>query len=688
MHAMARWTRGSLFALLVAACLPPAASLAAPGDVALAPDRDPVVQNLDKSVKPGDDFFRYSCGRWLKANPIPPAERGWGIANLVQNETYEQLLGICRAAAASGAPHGSVDQKVGDFWAVGMDSTTIEAQGAAPLQPYLAEIAAVKDRAGLLAQIARFQTMGIDPLYGLYVGQDERNSDQYIVHLGQGGLGLPNRDYYFGLDSNTVRVRAEYHKHLTAMFRLLGEDAVKAKKSSDAVFALEKRLARRSRTLEQLRDPWANYNKMSLTQLAQLTPSIDWTRQFGVMSLRAGDTVVVGQPEFFGQADTCLAQVPLETWKAYLRIQLVSELAPRLSRKFDLEQFHFFGTVLSGTKVQRPRWKRVLDAEESSIGELMGMAWVSKYCSPATKKRYEKLTEDIISTYRERIAALPWMTEATRKAALVKLDRVGRKVGYPDKWRDYSAMEFDRSSWAEAQLHVNAWWFRHEADKLGRPIDRTEWDMNPQTYNAYYDGSKVEIVLPAASFVIPGVPDSLVDDALLYSYAGGSTIGHEITHGFDDEGRQFDAHGNLNPWWTDQDSVQFAGRADKLVKEFDDYKVGDLHVRGRACLGENIADLGGIRLGYEAFKKTEQYKRGELINGLTPDQRYFLGYALSWLGARRPQSLAQQIMTDVHAPAFLRVNGPLRNIPEFYTAFGIKAGDPMWLPEDQRCAIW
>ena len=676
------WMRGWAIAVLLAL---PAVAVAAP---IIPPSQDPLVQDLDRSVKPGTDFFQYSCGGWLKKNPIPASERGWGIANLVENETFTQLRGICEAAAVSGAAHGTVDQKVGDYWAAGMDSIAIEAQGAAPMKPYLDRIDAIHDRAGLLDVIAGFQETGIGALYGLFVGQDERNSDQYIVHLSQGGIGLPNRDYYFNTDSNSVRVRKAYHTHLANMFKLLGEDQAAATRDGEAVFALEARLARRSRTLEELRDPWANYNKMALTDLARLTPSIDWQRQASVMGIKAVDSVIVGQPEFYAQADSCLNEVPLETWKAYLRWNVVDEMAPRLSRAFDQEHFHFFGTVMSGVKEQRPRWKRVLDAEDQSIGELMGMAWVSKYCSPATKARYEKLTNDIIAVYRERMATLPWMSEATRKAAIDKLDHVGRKVGYPDKWRDYSAMDFDRGSWAQAQMKVNQWWFHHEADKLGKPIDRTEWDMNPQTYNAYYDGSKVEIVLPAAVFLIPGVPDSLVDDALLYSYAGGSTIGHEITHGFDDEGRQSDAHGNLNPWWTDQDSIQFSRRADLLVKQFDSYKVGDLHVRGRACLGENIADLGGVRLGYEAFKRTEQYKSGQKINGFTPDQRYFLGYALSWLGARRPQSLAQQIMTDVHAPGFLRVNGPLANIPEFYAAFGIKPGEPMYRPEAQRCAIW
>ena len=473
------------------------------------------------------------------------------------------------------------------------------------------------------------------------------------------------------------------------LFRsLLGEDSVTAKTAAATVMRLETAFARRSRTLEQRRDPWANYHKMSLAELNRLTPTIDWAAQFTAMGVPVQDTVIVGQPEFLKQVDSCLSVARLSEWQTYLRWNVVNALAPTLSNAFVTQDFEFFSKTLSGTTAQRPRWKRVLDATENAIGELVGQEWVKRYCSPATKARYTKLTEDIISVYRERIAALPWMSEATKQAALVKLAKVNRKVAYPDQWRDFSSLTIGRESYTANQVAANAWWFKHAADKLGKPVDRTEWDMTPQTYNAYYDGSKVEIVLPAAAFMLPGVPDSLVDDAILYAYAGGSTIGHEITHGFDDEGRQFDANGNLNPWWTPSDSAQFMTRAQRLADQFSAYVIGGKHVRGKATLGENIADLGGVVLGYEAFKRTEQWKRGESINGLTPDQRYFLAYALSWLGQRRPEALQQQIMTDVHAPGFLRVNGPLANIPEFYRAFGIKPGDAMYRGDDIRVVIW
>ncbi len=655
---------------------------------ALPASADPLVRNIDATVSPGADFFAYANGAWIKANPIPASERGWGIANLVYEETYRQRVEICRAAAASGAAKGTSAQKVGDFWATGMDSAAIEAAGTKPLAPWLADIAAIRDRSGLTAAIARFQADGLRPLYGMYVGQDERNSEKYVVHLFQGGIRMPDRDYYFDKDSSTTHVRGEYRKHVAAMFALLGESPAVAKRSAETVFRIESALARRSRTLEERRDPWANYHKMSLAQLAKKYPSSNWQAQFATMGLGAADSVIVGQPEFLRAADSLLRVAPLADWKTYLRWTAVHGFAPYLATSFDRENFRFYGTVMNGTTAQRPRWKRVVDETEDSIGELLGQEWVKKYCSPATKARYEKLTQDIISTYAERMRTLPWMSEATKQRALAKLAKVSRKVAYPDKWRDYSTLQFERDSWVANHVRADRWWFAHEAAKLGKPIDRTEWDMTPQTYNAYYDPSKVEIVLPAAMFMIPGVPDSLVDDALLYSYAGGSTIGHEITHGFDDEGRQGDENGNLNAWWLDADSVAFTQRAQKLVEQFNGYTVGDKRVRGQATLGENLADLGGVVLGLEAFKKTEQYRRNVIVNGQTPTQRYFLGYALSWLGHRRPQSLAQQIMTDVHAPGFLRVNGPVVNVDDFYTAFGVKPGDAMYRKPEDRVSVW
>jgi putative endopeptidase len=666
-----------------ALALAPAAARAA----TLPPDLDPLVRNLDPAARPGDDFAAYAWGTWLRQNPIPASERGWGIGNLVNEQVYAQLRAISEEAARGDAPAGSSARAVGDFWRAGMDSARVEAQGLAPLAEPLGRIAATRDAAQLAEEVARLQAEGIGALYSMYVGQDARNSARYVVHLNQGGLGLPDRGYYFDDDSTTRHVRGEYAKHVAATFRLLGEDARAAARSSAAVIRIETALAARSRTLEERRDPWANYHKRAVARLDRETPALRWPRQLAVMGL-AADSVVIGQPEFFARADSLVRATPLADLQAYLRWNLARRLAPRLGRAFELESFRFYGAVMNGAREQRPRWKRVLDAAEDGIGELLGQEWVKRHCSPATKARYERLTQDVFAVYRERIRALPWMSPATKERALAKLDRVVVKVGYPERWRDYSALRLSPDSYAANQLAINRWWFRYEASKLGKPIDRHEWWMTPQTYNAYYDGSKVEIVMPAAAFMIPGVPDSLLDDAILYSYAGAATIGHEITHGFDDEGRQSDADGNLNPWWTAEDSIQFTRRAERLVAQFDRYEVAGKRVRGRATLGENIADLGGVVLGYEAFKRTEQWKRGEKLNGLTPDQRYFLGWALGWMGQRRPEALAQLIMTDVHAPQFLRVNGPLANLPAFHAAFGVKPGDAMWRAPEDRVEIW
>jgi len=684
----ARARRAPLVAL-AGALLLPLLSPIAPAAPSLPPELDPLVRNLDPGVRPGDDFFLYANGSWLRTHPIPASEQSWGIAKEVQEELYGQLRAICEAAAArTDAPRGSLEQKIGDFWAAGMDSTAIEQAGIEPLRPELDRIAAVRTVGDLLEASAALRIAGARTIFSFWVGQDDKASDTHVVFLWQGGLGLPDRDYYFPADSTTARIRAEYPLHVAAMFRLLGEDGDRAERASQSVLEIETSLARASRRLEDLRDPYANYHKMALAGLGSIAPAIDWQRHFASLGAPSLDSVVVGQPEFLAAVDSTLRAVPLEGWKDYLRWSLVNSFADRLGSAFVQQDFAFYGSLMGGAREQRPRWKRVLDAEEDGIGELLGQIWVRDHCSPATKARYEKLVEDIFAAYRDRIGRLDWMSAPTKEKALAKLARVSRKVGYPDRWRDFSALQLDRQSYARNQIRVNAWWFRHRVGKLGQPVDRTEWEMTPQTYNAYYSPSNVEIVLPAAAFLIPGTPDSLLDDAILYAYAGASTIGHEITHGFDDEGRQYDADGNLRPWWTPEDSTRFAERADLLVPQFDAYRVGDRNVRGLATLGENIADLGGVVIAYEAFRQTEQWKQGTVVNGLTPDQRFFLGYALAWLGHDRPEALAQRIMTDVHSPRFLRVNGPLANLPEFHAAFGVRSGDPMYREERQRVRIW
>lgn len=647
-------------------------------------------QWLDTTVSPGTDFFKYATGTWMKQNPIPESERRWGIANLVRDDNYAKLRQLSdEAAADKTAEKGSNSQKIGDFWSSGMDSATIEKLGIEPLKAEFEKINNLKNIQDVVNLIADYQVNIGSPLFSPAIYQDEKNSERYALHFYQGGIGLPDRDYYFNTDSRTANIRKEYVLHLSRMFGLLGEDGVTANRSAAAVMKLETELAKASRKLEDLRDPYANYNKMSVEDFTKITPSIPWKEIMERMNLKNIDSVIVGQPEFYTQVEKSLKTVSLQDWKTYLRWNLVNSFTGQLSSAFEKESFNFYGTVMSGVKTQRPRWKRVLDEEEGYLGDALGQLYVSKYVPQSMRERYDALVQNMLDTYKERIMGLTWMGDSTKQKALYKLSKINRKVCFPDRWKNYSKLNITSDSYLQNVMNCRAWSYAYEVDKLYKPVDRTEWEMTPQTYNAYYNPSNNEIVLPAAQFLIPGLPDSLADDAIIYGYAAASTIGHELTHGFDDQGRQFDANGNLQNWWTADDSIKFMKQANILVKQFSDFVVLDsLHVNGEASLGENIADLGGVVIGLEAFKKTEQYKKGEKIDGLTPLQRYFLGYTLGWLGHARDASLAMQVMTDVHAPNFLRVNGPLSNVPEFYEAFGIKEGDPMWRPDSLRVKIW
>ena len=654
------------------------------------PIKDVLIENMDSTLNPADDFFMYACGTWLKKNPIPSNEKGWGIWSLVSNETLDRMKQISEDAAQDKeASNGSNTQKIGDFYFAGTDTLTIEQNGIKPLQAELDRINAIKDVIGLMNVVALYHTYGVAPLFGMVGYQDEKRSDQIALHFYQGGIGLPDRDYYFNTDARTKKIRDEYPAHVAKMLELSGTEAALAKQQSEAILKIETALAKASRKIEDLRDPYKNYNKMQVNDLGKLTPSVKWNDVFKSMNLQNIDSIIVGQPEFYTAVEKELKTVAINDWKAYLRWHLLNTFAPQLSQTFDKEHFRFYGTLLSGVKEQRPRWKRVLDEQETALGDALGQLYVQKYVSPTFKDRYSKLTENIFAAYHQRIKNSDWMSDSTKTRAAVKLNSVMKKVAYADKWRDYSDLTIDRNSYVMNVLRSNQWQFNYQMNKIGKPVDRTEWEMTPQTYNAYYNPSNNEIVLPAAIFIIPGLPDSLADDAIIYGYAGASTIGHEITHGFDDQGRQFDERGNLNDWWTKKDGEEYNQRAQRIINQFNNYEVLDsMHVNGSATQGENIADLGGVVLGLEAFKLTDQYKEGKKINGFTPVQRYFLGYALSWLGHFRSESVAMRLMTDVHSPNFLRINGPLANIPEFYEAFNVKPGDKMYMSDSLRVKIW
>ena len=673
-----------LLAALAAACHSSSSSSSARAD-----KPDLLRAALDTTVAPGDDFFSYANGTWLKNHPIPASESNAGIGIEVQKEIYNRLRETSLAAARAKAPAGSNQQKIGDFWAVGLDSVRANQLGAQPIQPELSQIAALKSVAQVPQEVARLIPLGVRALIGPRVSQDDKNSDKMALYLYQGGLGLPNRDYYFNPDNRTKNVRRAYLRHVANTFKLLGQDSTAAKANAGRVMALETALATSSRKLEALRDPYKNYNKMTLAQLDKLTPGVDWTNWFAELGVGRVDTVIVGQPEFYQTVAQLLKTKPLADWQAYLSWQLAREYSPTLSQPFVEESFKFYGTTLRGAKAMRPRWKRVLDMEEDALGDALGQLFVKEYFKPEAKARYDTLVQRVRSSFAEHIQNVDWMSPATKVVALDKLRKINPKVGYPAKWRDYANLKIDRSSLAANVMRANVWQYNYQLNKLGKPVDRTEWGMTPQTYNAYYNGSNNEIVLPAAAFAIPTLLDADADDALVYGYAGASTIGHELTHGFDDEGSQYDAHGNLHEWWSKADRQRFNQRVNVIVRQFNHYTLLDsLHINGKATAGENIADLGGIVIGLDAFKQTDEYKAGKKVAGLTPVQRYFLGYALGWQMHVRDESLASQLLTDVHSPAQYRVNGPMADVPAFYQAFNIKPGQKMYIPDSARVKIW
>ncbi|MDR6566011.1 M13 family metallopeptidase [Chitinophaga ginsengisegetis] len=648
---------------------------------------DAVAANVDSTVNPTQDFFDYANGGWIKRNPIPAEYSSWGIGNLVQEELYKRLRIINEKAVEN--PTDPISKKIAAFWTSGMDSVRINQDGIKPIEADLKAIDAITTIPQLV-QVASKLNITTGAFCSLYIGQDAKNSDVIAVQLAQGGLGLPNRDYYFNTDARTTNIRNAYPGHVAKMLQFVGYDSTAAKKAAAGIVQLETSLAKNSRKLEALRDPEANYHKMAVTQLNKIAGNIDWNefiKQQGINKF--ADTIIVGQPEFYSNLSNAVKSQPLQTWKDYLKWNLINSASQHLSDTIANTDFAFYGTLLKGQDKQKPRWKRVLDAEESAMGEALGQLFVKEFFNTTAKKRYENLVEEIRTELKIRIEHLDWMSDSTKQKALYKLSKITKKVGYPDKWKDFTAMDIKEQSYHQNIEAAHQWWQNYQINKLGKPVDRNEWDMTPQTYNAYYNPSNNEIVLPAGIFTVPGKRDEELDDAIVYGYAGASTIGHEITHGFDDEGRQFDAAGNLKSWWTKDDERKFNERAAVMVKQFNNYVVVDtLRINGKATLGENIADLGGILLGWEAFKKTDQYKKNEKIAGYTPSQRYFMGYSLGWLGHTKKESLARQVLTDVHSPAKFRVNGPFSDVDAFYEVYGVKPGDGMYRPDSTRVRIW
>jgi putative endopeptidase len=645
--------------------------------------------NLDRSCAPCTDFNKFANGGWMAKNPIPAAYPSWGIANEVNEHNREILHQILEDAAkdTTAAP-GSNEQKIGDYYGSCMDTAKIESEGLKPLQPELDRIEKISDVQSLESEVAYLQSIGVRAGFVVDSTQDFKDSTQVTGEVDQGGLGLPDRDYYTREDEKSKQQRDEYVKHVAKMFELMGDDPTKAAAEAQTVMALETKLAQASQTKVERRDPQVVYHRMPQAELKTLAPNFPWEDYFSAVGLAGKGDVNVTAPDFFKEISALAASEPIANWKTYLRWHLINSAARDLSSPFVDEDFRFKGTILTGTKENLPRWKRCVSYTDRALGEALGQAYVKKAFPPEAKTRALEMVKNLEAALADDIRQLSWMSEATRQQALVKLQAITNKIGYPDKWRDYSALEVNRGPYVLNAFGAATFEFHRDLNKVGKPVDRTEWGMTPPTVNAYYNPQLNEIVFPAG-ILQPPFFDFKADDALNYGSMG-SVIGHEMTHGFDDEGSQFDAQGNLKNWWTPDDLKNFKARGECIVKQFDGYFVEDkLHENGKLVEGESIADLGGLVIALAAYQKSLEGKpRPPEIDGFTPEQRFFLGYAQGWADNIRPEFARLLTNVDPHPLPQFRVNGPLSNLPAFAQAFHCRQGDPMVRPPSERCAIW
>ena len=643
-------------------------------------------RNFDTSVRPQDDFYQYAVGTWLKNSTIPSDHDSWGSAYQVNDRNQAILHDIVEKAEAAKDP-GFIEKLVGDLYYSGMDEATVASAGVTPLKPEFDRIAAIQSPSDLPAEVGRLQRIGVGVCLVFGSEQDPKDSAMVIAGMGQGGLGLPDRDYYLRDDDASKKLRDKYVAHVGRMLVLAGDSPADAQAEAKSVMSLETALAKGSKSASDLRDPVANYHKMALADLGKLSPHFDWSPFFASVGLGAPASLDVGQPEFVQALDAQVAGAPIADWRAYLRWHLIHDNARFLSDPFVNENFSFFGTALYGVPVMRGRSKRVISLIDESVGEALGQLYVAQAFPPEAKARMLALVLNIKAALRERIEHLEWMDEPTRAAALKKLDAMGVKIGYPDKWIDYSTLVIDRGPYVLNILRANEFATKRDLAKIGKPTDRTEWQMTPPTVNAYYDPPMNEIVFPAG-FLQPPFFDATVDDAVIYG-AVGAIIGHEMTHGFDDEGRQFDSKGNLADWWTPESAKRFKERAAGIIRQFGAYVgAGGVHVNGELTQGENIADLGGLKLSFAALTKALGDGPQPKIGGFTPQQRFFLSFANDWREKQRPESEQVQMNTDPHAPSRFRVNGPLSNLDEFAAAFNVPEGAPMRRSAADRVSIW
>ncbi|HXD34455.1 MAG TPA: M13 family metallopeptidase [Pyrinomonadaceae bacterium] len=646
------------------------------------------LSSLDKSADACTDFYQYANGGWLAANPIPAAYPAWGVANILNEKTRETLHEILEAAAKNtNAPKGSSEQKVGDYYASCMDEAKIEAQGLKPLEPEFASIAKIKDQKTLQAYIAHLHSLGINAVFNSGSTQDFKNSAEVTEGITQSGLGLPDRDYYTKTDDRSKMIRDEYVKHVAKMFELMGDDGTKAADEAQTILRMETRMAEVSLTRVERRDPEKLYHRMTMAQMKDVAPGFDWPTYFTNLGLKQKTDVNVAVPKFFEGMGKWLADTSMADWQTYMRWHLINASATALSSKFVDQAFSFYGKTLQGSKENLPRWKRCVSNTDNALGEALGEVYVKKAFPPAAKARALEMVKNLEAALKEDISSLSWMGEATRKQATTKLDAFLNKIGYPDKFRDYSMLKIERDSYVLNRGRSNQYENWRDLEKVGRPVDRMEWGMSPPTLNAYYNPQINEIVFPAG-ILQPPFFDAEADDAYNYG-AIGSVIGHEMTHGFDDQGAQFDATGNLANWWSEADLKVFKEKAQCIIDQFNGYEVEKgLNLNGKLVAGESIADLGGLVVAYAAFQKSQQGKPRQIIDGFTPEQRFFLAFARGWASNVRPELARLIVNTDPHPLNKFRANGPLSNMPQFAAAFQCKAGAAMVRPETDRCQIW
>jgi len=641
--------------------------------------------NFDTTVRPQDDFYHYVNGTWLKETELPGDKSAYGSFHVVYDETQKQLKEIIEEAAQTNAKFGSQVQKVGDFYKSYMDSATIEELGITPLADEIDKIDELQSHDGLAGLFSRLRKIGVQRPFTYYVDQDDKNSEEYILFFSQSGLGLPNRDYYFNEGERYDEIRAKYIEYVATILGLAGID--NNTNIANTVMDMETSLAKNHWTPVENRDSEKTYNKYAVSDLSDLSPNFNWELFFTSGGLNEAENVIIRQPSYFSALSDIISQYSVEDWRNYAKVKLLSGFANDLPSAFVDASFEFYGKTLRGTQENEVRWKRAVRNVDNSLGEVVGKVYVDKYFKPEAKERMVKLVDNLILSMEDRINKVDWMEDETKQAALLKLSKFNAKIGYPDKWKDYSALEVHPDELIQNLIRTAAFDYDVEMNKLGKPIDREEWFIPPQTVNAFYSPSMNEILFPAA-ILQPPFFNLEADDAVNYG-AIGAAIGHEITHGFDDQGRLYDGDGNLELWWTEVDNERFKERAQVVVDQYSEFTVLDsLHVNGELTLGENIADIGGMTVTYNAYKMSLNGKESEVIDGFTGEQRVFLGWAQVWRSLFKDGALRERILTDPHSPGQFRVVGVMNNMPEFYEAFDVKEGDGHYLPEEERVHIW